>query len=258
MMKPYPARPRPIYEFFTFAGKTCRDFLLQLGDCSELDKRAERDVSALSIVGRNGDLTIDNGRYKNVPYSIQCYIGNGYEECLAALADHLTRAGYARWEDTFHPDEYTMAKHTGAIEPATVTHNSGWFDLTFERMPQRFLKSGEIPISFTSGASKTLRNPTAQTARPLITFTGGGGSARITFSHSGILRTLTISDASGAIVIDSELMRITADGANKMADVTFNNAAIADNYFPVFKSGLTSVTVSGASNIQIAPRWWKL
>lgn len=263
MIKTFESRKRPVYEYFTIGGRPSLDFGIYLGECGDLDKRAERDQTSHAIIGRDGDLTVDNGRYKNVSGVISCHIVNGYEQYLSAFADYLaSNRGYFRMEDTFHPGEYTMTKFPAGIDPETVTHNSGVFDLAFDRMPQRFLKAGEVPAPLASAASVILRNPTRETARPLIQMTGrstGGVTQNISisFTSGGVARVLTIAPAAGQIVVDCEKMTVTQDGTNKLPDCRFNEALQQAGYFPLLYAGNNTVYITGADSVQLTPRWWR-
>ena len=51
--------------FLTYAGKDSTDFGIYISGAGTFDA-PERDTKSISIPGRNGDLTLDNGRYKNI------------------------------------------------------------------------------------------------------------------------------------------------------------------------------------------------
>lgn len=111
----------------------------------------ERDVEYVSVPGRNGDLIIDNGKWNNVKVTYNdCLIEDNFPEKFADFRSKLTRMkGYKRLEDTFDPDVYRMANIEDIeINTLGTRYHSGVFDITFNCKPQRFLKSGDIPLQF--------------------------------------------------------------------------------------------------------------
>lgn len=121
----------------------------------------ERDIEYVSVPGRNGDIILDNGRYNNISVTYPVNIETHLPAKARALSEFLmSHKGYFRLEDSYHPDEFRMAQFAGPIDiDSTGRHNRyGTTSLTFNCMPQRFLKSGELPVSFTdsSKAQQTL------------------------------------------------------------------------------------------------------
>ena len=65
----------------------------------------ERDVKSVSVPGRNGDLTLDNGRYKNIKIKYPAFVVDDFAQNIGGLRDFLASIrGYARLEDTYHPE----------------------------------------------------------------------------------------------------------------------------------------------------------
>lgn len=111
----------------------------------------ERDVTRYEVPGRNGELIVDNGRYKNIEVTYPAYIARKFKDRITDFRSALmAKRGYQRIEDTYHPDEYRMGTFVGAFDPETVgaLNNSARFDLRFNCKPQRFLKSGDLPTQF--------------------------------------------------------------------------------------------------------------
>lgn len=138
----------------------------------------ERDVELIEIPGRNGDFSLDKGRFKNITVTYPVF---NYETNLTDFRTRLSdfrnalksKIGYQRLEDTFHPDEYRMATFIDVFEVQPVMYNTAsTIELTFNCKPQRFLKSGEVIQTVTSGGAFT--NPTPFEAHPLIEAHGYG------------------------------------------------------------------------------------
>lgn len=104
-----------------------------------------RDVSAIEVPGRDGNLIRDNGRFKNVDVTYPCYIARDfptkYENLRRAL---ISQRGYMRIEDSYDPAHYRVGYFAASITPNTTARNlSGDFSLTFNCKPQRFRIDGE-------------------------------------------------------------------------------------------------------------------
>lgn len=138
----------------------------------------ERDVTMIDVPGRNGQLTLDNGRFKNIEITYNAFVTGdnsndiadnirGYRNAIGSLI------GYQRLEDTFHTDEYRQAIFRNGIEvEPTIYQTGGYFDITFDCKPQRWLTSGENAIAVTSG--DTIPNAEAFASKPLLVATGVG------------------------------------------------------------------------------------
>ena len=205
-----------------------------------------RDVKAVSVPGRNGDIVIDNGRYENVSLAYEAFIPKDFDYNMGALRSFLSSLrGYKRLEDTYHPEEYRLALFSAGLEPKTTTLNrAGSFTLTFNCKPQRFLRSGELPVTFSDDSS--IYNDTLYEAEPVIRAFGTG--------------TLTIGDVSvqvttadGYTDIDSRIQEAYKGSINCNA-----NIVLTDGVFPTIKPGLNEVEFTGFTSIQITPHWWTL
>lgn len=110
----------------------------------------ERDVQRVAVPGRNGELIIDNGRWKNIEVSYPAFTPSGFDTSFPGFRAAICRKrGYQRLEDDYHPDEYRMASFINAIQPnAHFLNDSANFTLVFNCKPQRFLKSGDAPLQF--------------------------------------------------------------------------------------------------------------
>lgn len=151
--------------FFTLNGRSSADWDIVCSSDTAYNAPA-RDVKAIQVPGRNGELHIDNGRWQNVDLTYNdCVIESDFGDKFDDFRAYCTRQrGYQRLEDTFHPDEYRLADMTQGIKVKKLgtRYNSGRFDLTFNCKPQRFLKSGEEPITIIPPyiLANTVRTPT--------------------------------------------------------------------------------------------------
>lgn len=133
----------------------------------------ERVYDMQVIPGRNGALAIDERRFENIDVTYPAFIfkqdGTSFESAMADLRSSLmSRNGYKRLTDTYHPDEFRMAIFKTAIEvdPKNI-NRAGEFDLVFTCKPQRWLVSGEEAVTIgewgeidtASGDIVTVENP---------------------------------------------------------------------------------------------------
>lgn len=105
----------------------------------------ERDVELVTVPGRNGDVVIDNHRFKNHTVQYKCAIDGScarYDfERLTAWLKSLT--GYQRIEECYHPESYRMGVFNASIEPDKQNTRQVTFTLTANCKPQKFLIDGE-------------------------------------------------------------------------------------------------------------------
>ena len=234
--------------YFTANGKSSADFNVILSDAYTYGK-AERDQEFISVPGRSGDLLIDHDRYKNKTYKYQCIIHKDFDVNFSAFVGFLqSQKGYMRMEDTFHPDEYVLARYVGEVDPKRVHRDRiGSFEMQFNRKPQRWLKNGEKPLSFTSTGE--IINNYFEAASPLIRAYGTGtlniGSQTITITAM----------ASGATYTDIDC---------EMQDAYFGttncngNIVLGSSGFPKLLPGSNGITFTGLKRVDITPRWWRL
>ena len=144
--------------YFTIAGVDSRDFGLYISGHQTFGS-PEKSYDEYEIPGRNGTLLGSNKRFQNAEYVYECGIKDNIEENLANLRTFLgSLDGYQRLEDTYHPDEFRMAVLMDGIEPdMTQANEAGEFEITFQCLPQRFLKSGDA--EYTVGGGTITGNP---------------------------------------------------------------------------------------------------
>lgn len=227
-------------KLFIYNGKSSLDFDMHIAKVNQYDG-AERDTEEIEVAGRNGTLTIDKGRFKNIEISYSMYtidVGNA-NDFKAFLKSSV---GYHRLEDSFNPEYFRLAKYTRAFEMRADVDNNGAFDVVFNCDPRRFLKSGENVILMSSNSG--IYNPTYFEAKPLIRAYGTGS-----FTINDI--TVTITSANEYTDIDCEIM-----DAYKGATNCNGNIRTTDNKFPVFRSGQNNITLNGVTRLEITPRWW--
>ena len=230
--------------YLTYDGKNLRDYGVYVNGTYTFSS-PERSIERIVVPGRSGTLTIDNQRYENIEVSYAAFIVRDFADNIEGLRNYLgTAAGYRRLEETYHPDEYRMARFVSGIQvEATPLMREGNFTLVFDCKPQRYLKSGEQYINFTS-ATGSLFNPTMQTAKPFLRVWGNG---TVGIGDD----TLTITGATTYTDIDCESLDAYCGATNRNSGVS--------GTFPVLKPGVNGIAIDGGIGLlQITPRWWIL
>ena len=232
-------------QILTINGKPLSDFNC-FYDGSEWFRKPERMIETYSVVGKNGDLAISEGRYSNIEIPFRCFIRDdfkdNYSNLLAYLADN--EDNYMRVESNEEPDIYREGLFSSEIQPSMWQFNrNGTFTLEFNFKPQKWLKSGEIGINLLS--SNTLMNPTNFTALPLFEVIGTG---TLNVGSS----TLVLANNTSTTYIDCEMQDCYEGTINRNPDLTITGG------FPKLEKGQTTITFSSFTSVKLYPRWWKL
>lgn len=219
----------------------------------------ERMVEMITVPGKNGAIAIDQGRFENIEVKYPAGAFAFSQEDFAAKITKIrnilaSRYSYKRIEDTYNPDEYRLGLYKSGLEVNAAAYSSaGEFDIIFDCKPQRWLKSGEVPETFT--ATGTIENPTDFTAKPLLVVTGYG---QLTIG----IQTFTIAEgASGATqqtYIDCESQEAWEEvgGYKQSRNDYIQNAG---ETFPELQAGENDIILgSNISQIEITPRWWRI
>ena len=204
-----------------------------------------RSVESVTIAGRHGSLEMDNNRYENVSVLYDCIIPTDAIENINGFFDkYLSVKGYKRLEDSFDSEEFRLAHYVGGTEK-TVLDEMAKFEMEFECLPQRFLKSGEK--TFTAQKSTVYRNPTSQEAKPIIRVRGNGSLT--VYTNGSLQTTITITNNPSYIDIDCDLLDAHYGAVN------CNNRMSGS--FPVLK-GDTTFNWAGLTSVEVTPRWFRL
>ena len=132
----------------------------------------ERAGEMISIPGRNGAFWQDRGRFENIEVTYHCVVGEGTKaDFVSAMSDVrswlCSPVGYCRLEDDYNPDEYRLAVYKNGLETDEPFVTGAEFEITFDCKPQRFLKSGEDPITIGEwGETETYTGAIAQFENP--------------------------------------------------------------------------------------------
>lgn len=224
-----------------FNGKDFADFGVFV-DESKAFGSPEKDYELVEIMGRNGNLSIYNDRFKDITLPFPCFIRTGFVEKYRSLLAYLnSQTGYQRLETDKEPNHFRKALFQGIVDPQTTAFNhGGFFTVNLLAHPQRFLKSGEIPVS-----ASELWNPTLFPSQPLIRCYGNGS---LTINS----QTITVaSNPYDYVDIDCELMDAFCGSNNANSYVSFDTDSV------VLKSGTNGIT-HNMTKVEITPRWYEI
>lgn len=237
--------------YVIFDGVDTRTFDVYMTGENAYSAAKKRD-SEVTVPGRSGTLTLSGPAvWDDIDQIYPCFIPTDYSANIEGLRNALSAVkGKARLTDCYHPDEYMLAKFVDGLKAETAPMAvAGSFDLTFRRDPRRYLISGEMPITITSG--DTLTNPTLMPSRPLLQATGSG---EIVLGDQTI--TITGISSGTVIYIDCDMMDAYTISGGAAEDANAN-IALSSNDFPEIPAGETGVTYT-CEALTIIPRWWRL
>lgn len=246
---------------FTFGGVNTANYGIFISG-EGVYNSPERDVTMLTVPGRNGQLTIDNGRFENIEVAYPCFIekASGQTDIASAIRafrnDLGALTGYQRLEDTYHNDEYREGIFRAGLDiKPVVYHTGGEFEVTFDCKPQRWLTSGEELFVFTEAT--TLTNPSLFPSEPIIRVSGSDGTvaindiiinvAQLPAAYSGqeLYINCEIGDAYCYDLITGELVNL--------------NSYVSWNEYPRLDPGANNISFTQyITRVSFVPRWWRI
>ena len=232
--------------FFYFKEHSSLDFGLYVKE-KNVYKGAQRDVTYTPVAGRDGDLVIDNGRYKNVKIKYKLELLNSSPRSFAELARLirnwlLVDTGYFKLWDTYDREYFRLASFSSEVDIEQELRDYGTLDITLNCKPYRYALDGEKPITISDVAR--IYNAEAYASKPYIKIYGSGTVA--VFIGEKYYQVATVD---GYVEIDSETMNCYK-GSTSM-----NNKMISDD-FPVFPPGFTMISLGlNTTSVEIIPRW---
>ena len=216
----------------------------------QTEDSAEVEQDRITVPGRDGDLLSTSYRYANTSHQYMAVIYKNFAANMRQFRDAvLAQRGYKQLVDSFHPDEFYMARYVGPVGLDTMEGSGmGKVLVEFDRKPQRWLTSGQTEVSVDAGG--TITNPTKQYSQPLIHVTGYGNL----YINSG---RLTVANTYPDVYIDCEMMDCYyMDGTTSVN--ANDSVSIREVDFPTLRPGSNSITYANTiTAVTFVPRWWR-
>lgn len=200
-------------------------------------EKPKRDYEMVHIPGRNGDLHIDNGGWKNVDVTYTVIFpdnrGESFDNRYSRLFNALmSQVGYLRVEDDFDVDHFRMGVLSDISDiKAGKSGSTGLCKIKLDCKPQRFLKSGTTPVTARLGeyywTEKLVTNPIVTSISDTVI--SHVPRLKVKHEYSQAVRLFVTVGGAGTIVI--RLYR--NDGTYIDQTVSFDEA---ENDRPVFFS----------------------
>ena len=249
----------------------------------------EKNVTTYEIPGRNGNIVVDNGTFKNAitSYDVSFLTEDGeYNSQIHKIAAWLySPSGYAILEDSYDIEHYRMARISSSTDFENLFNKAGKATLEFDCKPQRFLKNGDksriIKAKINAVISTKLHNPTLFNSNPIIKIYNQSKTdttKRISYFKIGDT-TINFSDLiQDATKLSYDLINIVIDFETHNAYYYNSNdkesrkyALSSYAYSKLFNKcinlipgdnlitlNLASVSANDTVYMEIIPRWWTL
>lgn len=186
--------------YFIFGNVKSSDYGVWISGGGTFNAPARRYKEYI-VPGRNGVLTIDEGAYEDAEVTYPAFIARNFPANVEAFRNAImAQNGYVRMTDSYHPNEYYLARYMAGLEVDTLPGGRGGsFELTFKRDPRRFLLSGEESIIYPPGVEhrkNLIPYPfdSQSTTRNGVTFTVGADG---TIKANGTATTYTSFGLTG-------------------------------------------------------------
>ena len=282
--------------YFVFNGKSSRDFGIYI-EKSPDSVHAERRGESFSVAGRNGSEVNEDSTFENYNQTYEVGWKKEFERDAYQVSNDIASwllgsSGYCRFEDTYEPEFFRMARFANPMSVNTLLNRRyGKTKLIFDFQPQRFLKNGEkavtafenVNLANTITAGFHINNPFAMAANPIIRLTGRG-DIRLMSEWSGLSPAVPMSGASPMSVgqntrlagsmtdlvfhlySDDIVITIDCNDGRMSCDPSIIEYGTTYPELPTLYQGdnaftLTNIGVSNpgyVTKLEIIPRWWTI
>ena len=240
--------------YFIFNGQSSLELGIRIKS-KNIYSSGKRDLTLVSIPGRDGELVNSNKRFVNSTVSYTCFLP---AKSIAELNTKIRNVKkwlfvdsdqYHELTDSYDPTFMRYAIFNSKLDIADEANRIGTFTITFSSKPFRYLVSALVSEEISSG--DTLYNPFPFASKPYIKITGSG-NITLSISNSKGTQVYQFKNASGYVECDSELMNCYKSTTLK------NNDFVADQ-FPSLEYGNNVISWTGTvTKVEIITRWWCL
>ncbi|MCC0638386.1 distal tail protein Dit [Clostridioides sp. ES-S-0001-02] len=242
--------------FFIYENQDSRE-LLRIKEMNNLSS-PQRSIEKISVVGRNGDLTIDNGSFENFTLEIDCDIdaqSTDIEEVSTKLKTWLQKDFSYKKLFVNTTDFYYLAYCSNKLDISRIAKNFGEVLLQFDCMPFRYVNNdNEKIILDTINKNSTAITNFYRESFPEF-FIEATGDIKIKINTQSVeLRGIMENGILSDLIIDSEQMNVYRINKENNIIINENNKLFSD--FPVLEEGENKISWEGnIKSIKINPRW---
>ena len=253
----------PMLHHFEYNGEDSRNYNLYIKNKQSYNK-PERDISFISVPGRNGDLILDNGGYRNldITYEVRLIVGNIYqdekdiEHSLNKVTNWLMPTNnYYILTDSYVPSYYRKACLKSIIQVTQLYKDIIDFEINFTCKPYMYKFEGDEKIEITS--TMKINNEENSASLPLIRlyctdeYQSLTDSQKlknaVTFHING--NSYQVFNVDNYVDIDSEQMNVYKNTTNM-------NMYYIGERFPELLIGNNVISLGkNAKKIELIPRW---
>lgn len=217
-----------------------------------------RKSEKFSIVGRSGDLYIEQDAWTNVTQEYKVFVNGNFQANMQAIAYWLLNAdGYCELTDSYTPNVYRMAKFIGGASFLNALNRYGKATITFDCCPQRYI-SPEEELTGTIGDTFTFPTHTgAMKGLPLVSIP----DLLLNTSLKIKTDTLTVTiPAQGSLIksvfLDWETQVVGTTQPNK----TLTLVSVSGTWEPLGDGDqiITTLESGTTSTVRVYPRRWYL
>lgn len=229
---------------FNFRGHKTSDFGMIMSAVYKYNA-PQRDVTVIEVPGRNGEIVIDNGRYKAVDWEVDFRVNSStgdVEKLLNNISNWLS-AMYSPQKLLFdnEPEYQYLASINDKVTFSRINSKYATGSVTFRLQPIKYFIKDMTATKVING--DVFKNTGTIPAKPIIKIVGTGNGV-FKFGKAS----LTLKNVTGGVVIDSELETIvTLDGEPAYREMT--------SYpFPNLQVGNNSIAIPAGFTVEITPR----
>ncbi|SDD06627.1 phage tail family protein [Peptococcus niger] len=242
--------PRKDDAYFFYNGRSSREFGLRILNDMSL-QIPEYDMEFIEIPGRDGDLAVDNRRYKSVERSFRCHLvlakGQRLDQAAVAIATWLSgKPGYHKLLWSGEPGYFWQAIHVQGVNIVESLRQFGAVELTFRCQPGKYMAAGDRWFDVPAEPGLTLHNrynmvshptwkiviPQDKTDSVTISIRGGDG--------------IYMEGAKGEIIFDTE---------NNILTGTLDRIVGDRPCFPPYSRVEISLRASQGTQVFVKPNW---
>ena len=213
----------------------------------------EADIELIEVLGRDGELVIDNKRLKGVsfPIEMKLSIPKDVDKTVSDVATEISNwlkgdIGWYPLEFSGSPNYVYTAMVYEQFNISERLKNRGHVTINFRLKPYKTLRGQEVE-TLTNG--ETLTNEGLRSSKPLIRIDGSGD---ITLQNNG-KDWLKLVDVVDYVNVDSEAMLVYREVSNPQ-NKKFN--ATLEPMFPILHEGDNTITWTGnVDSVKIETRW---